>query len=76
LFDSFLATHCVTSPDQSIPLKLFSRRVLQFVPATDRPVWGRGRVIAELSRRGFEIALVDRRFAVIGLSLAPTEVPA
>ena len=76
LFDSFLAAHCVASPDQSIPLKLLTSLLLQAIPAADRPAWGRGRVISELSRRGYEIGVIDRRAAVIGLSLASSEVPA
>ena len=76
MFDSFLATHCVASPDQSIPLKLLTRLLMQAIPAADRPAWGRGRVIAELTRRGYEIGVIDRRGAVIGLSLTPSEVPA
>ena len=76
MFDSFLAAHCVASPSDSVPLKAFVRRLQQAIPAADRPAWGRGRVISELSRRGYEIGVIDRRGAVIGLSLAASEVPA
>ena len=74
MFDSFLTMHCVVSGNSAIPLKLLTRLLLQAIPAADRPAWGRGRVIAELTRRGYEIGIVDRRTAVIGLSLASSDV--
>jgi hypothetical protein len=74
MFDAFLAAHCVADPISSAPLKTLKDRLWRVIPAPDHVAWGRTRIATELAARGYRVALVDRRMAVLGLRLLPTEV--
>ena len=76
MFDAFLAVHTAADPISSVPLKVFKERLWSVIPPADYPAWGRTRVVTELATRGYRVAFVDRRMAILGISLTSAEVPA
>lgn len=65
----FLAAHTARCHLDSIPLAKLHRDFLTAIPAADHAAWQRGRFVAELGAAGFEVAIIDRVYHVVGLSL-------
>ncbi len=74
MLTKFIDAHCARCHLDFVPLKSLHLRFLDQLPAADHAAWGRGRFIAELGASGIEVALVDRVYHVVGLSLLDSPV--
>jgi hypothetical protein len=66
---SFLSSRTARDHLSTVPLRTLHQAYLAALPAADRAAWQRGRFVAELGAAGYEIAIVDRVYQVVGLAM-------
>jgi hypothetical protein len=76
MLSDFLAARCARDHLSIIPIKQLHRQFLMAIPAADHAAWQRGRFTAELGAEGIEVALIDRRYYAVGLSLVDSPAAA